>query len=138
MISNQMYSVEDIIIASESSSEPFQDFHVITTKSKFLERVYDLVPRKLLAREDTPAIRNCVRSIIDAGTVEVSEFVDFESTPPVVCINADSITDDVVIDAARLVVKAIEQSPNGASGVVVLSGGIAYTTGDLSHLFEWH
>lgn len=103
----------DMMIAAESTNEPFQDIQVLTLQSYFMDVVYDQAVDRFLSLNRKWNIREIVdiaRLIIEVSPPKVSERVIYSDNGQItVVVDTPAITDDTAFEVMYLLSKAMQE-----------------------------
>jgi hypothetical protein len=112
---NQLHNTfwADVVLAAEAASETFEDVHVVTLRSYFLDVVYDQAILRFLDTGkawDEAEITAIATLIIETSPPKVSERVIFSDDGLItVVIDVPKITNETVFPAMSLLSKAYDQ-----------------------------
>jgi hypothetical protein len=107
----------DILLAADAASEPFQDVHVVTLKSYFLDVVYEQAINEVIStgfKFTEPVIRSIARMIIEKYPPSVSERVIFSSDGHItVVVDVPQVDDDTVFKVMEMLSTATKGNMTG-------------------------
>ena len=119
-----------LIFDADALKEPFNDIHVITTKCKVVERVYDAlfgVAGKELLHSTMPLH---LIPTIDHTLMSIHESVTLSHSTIQVCVNTKEVTDDVIWQVMDMVSDALVQL-DGKCGTVTYGDAIQYSGNEI-------
>lgn len=125
-------SWSDVYFTAEANREPFEDVNIITLKSYFTEKVYELATRQV-GVEDTIKLMRRVRQIIKGGELKVYEHVNVSSTGIRIIIDAETVDDDTLWTALDKLASALD-CLEGKCGKVTFGTPTTYTLSDIPSL----
>lgn len=125
-------SWSDVYFYAEANKEPFQDVNIVTLKSYFTDKAYDITITEL-GMEDNDTLRKRTCEIIDNGQVLVSEHVKVSSEGIRVVIDCAEVNDDVVWNALDMLATALE-TLEGSCGKVIFGEPKSFKSTEISWL----
>lgn len=127
----------DVIIFADREKSEFTDFHVITSKGHFLSMITQRLSAEIIMSNDVLATHRATVDLISSEDIAISEFVDFDSHPPTVCVHAENVDVDVSYRAAELVSESIRKL-GGSVGKYTYNNPVRYSIIDVAHLLHRH
>lgn len=125
-------SWSQVYFTAEANREPFEDVNIITLKSYFTEKVYDLATQQV-GVEDTNKLMRRVRHIIKGGELKVYEHVEVSPTGIRIITDAETVDDDTLWTALDKLAAALD-CLEGKCGMVTFGQPTTYKLSDIPSL----
>lgn len=119
-----------IILAASSSKETFEDVHVVTLISEYV----DQVKAQLISSSGSLQYTNeQLRNAIDLHPINIQQYVTVHHGNIDVCVHAQFISDDTCFVVLTMVADALDQL-SGVDGTIFFGDKMSFSSSDIPWL----